>query len=93
MLCALQMNEMLNGLVHEISTMTTLYGEEKLDRSQKQHTNSAIFLSRVPLEHYYKEEEKFTRQLTQYTKKQFDRVSNLECFMASSLNFNYFSKL
>ena len=76
-----QLNNALQNLLRETIAMKSLYS----DKTQCKQSQAAIFLSRVPLEQYYNEEEKFTRQLTIYTKKRFDRVSiNFEWIFLSN---------
>ena len=76
-----QMNSQLECLVSSISSLSALYqqtgaGTEE-QRSQEQESSSdktPVFLSQLCLDNYHRTEDKFTQELTAFTKKQFFEV-------------------
>ncbi|XP_022799763.1 HAUS augmin-like complex subunit 3 [Stylophora pistillata] len=60
-----QMNSTLKQLEESVSQMVALYG------GQEGGNDSESFLSQLPYDSYYTSEERFTGELTAYTKKQF----------------------
>ncbi|XP_073259041.1 HAUS augmin-like complex subunit 3 [Porites lutea] len=60
-----QMNSALEKLEQSVSEMTALYS------GQEGSTYSVTFLSQLSYDNYYESEERFTGELTAYTRKQF----------------------
>ncbi|XP_002733835.1 HAUS augmin-like complex subunit 3 [Saccoglossus kowalevskii] len=65
----LQMNTCLSKLSTNIHDLCQLYTQTNMKADST--TSDANFLSQISLNDYYKEEDKFTQELTQYTKRQF----------------------
>ena len=71
----LQVNSSLSDLSEAVTDLISLY-----NLTSGPIDTPAVFLSQLPLEEYHKAEEKFTQQLTAFTKKQFFEVSKSMVF-------------
>lgn len=72
-----QMNESLDKLVKSVTRITDLYNVETTDKScqerqlSSERPTSPVFLSQLVQDDYNRTEEKFTQELTSYTKRLF----------------------
>lgn len=76
----LQMNSSLDDLVKSVSRTTDLYDRKGDVSDQNSHMTldrptSPVFLSQLTQEEYNKTEDKFTQELTSYTKRLFFEVN------------------
>ena len=69
-----QINSSLEKPTGCVSELSSLYHRAAADPEAGQGQENAAFLSQLPLEDYHKMEEKFTQELTSFTKKQFFEV-------------------
>ncbi|XP_050403167.2 HAUS augmin-like complex subunit 3 [Patella vulgata] len=63
----IKVNESMDGLMKSVSRVTSLYNPAT--KGEGQHEE--VFLSQVNLEDYYQTEEKYTQEITVFTRKQF----------------------
>lgn len=77
------MNDSLDKLVKSVSRITDLYemNEETTNSNQDRQLSSdrptsPVFLSQLPQDEYNKTEDKYTQELTSYTKRLFFEVCN-----------------
>lgn len=75
------MNNSLDDLVKSVSRTTDLYDSKGDVSDQNSHVTldrptSPVFLSQVTQEEYNKTEDKFTQELTSYTKRLFFEVNS-----------------
>jgi len=69
------MNAALNNVVLGASELNKLYQESKPELDDvMSEANTPIFFSQIGLEDFFKMEEKFTTELTAFTKKRFFEV-------------------
>ena len=68
----LQMNKSLGELMSAVSQLSALYRTADAPTNHRDH--NMVFLSQVDLHPYLQSEEKFTQELTAFTKKQFFEV-------------------
>lgn len=83
----LQLNECLEGMKGAVCSMSELYttpvssslkqgrGHYNGSSHSERDNESGVFLSQLSLENYHEMEDKFTQELTAYTKKLFFEVS------------------
>jgi hypothetical protein len=77
-----QMNAALRNIVVGVSELKQLYEETKPQPSEVlTEPKIALFLSQIGLENFFKVEEKFTTELTAFTKKRFFEVCLL-CYIS-----------
>jgi len=69
------MNECLQNLSSAVSEVTNLYQDIAAGTTERRNPEANLFLSQLDLSPYYRAEEKFTQELTAFTKKQFFTVS------------------
>ena len=70
------MNQCLDGLKQTVKSMNQLYVNTGASNQRPRSDSPTMFLSQLPLQQYYKDEEDYSTQLTAYTKKQFFQVFN-----------------
>ena len=86
----------MESLLTSVSDLSALYQrtgagtEEQRDAEQQALSSSSdtpsVFVSQLDLDHYHKSEEKFTQELTAFTKKQFFQV----CVLVALFQMHYF---
>ncbi|ELU04551.1 hypothetical protein CAPTEDRAFT_225812 [Capitella teleta] len=65
------MNEALEGLNSSVASLYDIYKQNDRTKEPEEEVEMSAFLSQVNLKHHHKLEEKFTQEVTEYTKKQF----------------------
>ena len=70
----LQVNSSLEQLVETVGQLSEIY---ELPVEGKREDSIPMFLSQLSLDEYYKKEEKFSQELSLFTKKKFFEVHSL----------------
>jgi hypothetical protein len=69
------MNKQLDFLLTSIASLHNVYKQSHLEASSEAvQEDISPFLSKLDLSHHHKQEEYFTQEVTEYTKKQFFQV-------------------